>query len=390
MGFFSRFFGGGDSIETREISICEIKNLFDAAADYTARKLAFYVCVNMVANALGLCEFKTYQGGKETKRGIYWTWNYEPGINENRSIFLHKLVDRLYSTNNALIVPTRMADGLERFAVADDWELPESQVTRENEYRAVRVDDMVFRKTFRESEVLRLKLNATAMEPVIRLLGQSWNDMVNAARRNYAWDKGKHWKVHIDQMASGADSFDANFARMIQEQVKPFLESDAAILPEFDGYKYEEVVSSGSSTATADLRTLVEDIFNLTAMGFGIPAVLVNGKVESTKDANSRFLTYVIDPLATQLQEEITRKVYGFEDWSRGDYLVVDTSTILHYDLFAEAANFEKLVGSGGFSINDLRTATGQATINEPWADKHYLTLNIKPIEQVAAPAEDA
>ena len=47
---------------------------------------------------------------------------------------------------------------------------------------------------------------------------------------------------------------------------------------------------------------------------------------------------------------------------------------------FANAANVEKLVGSGGYSINDVRRAAGQAPIPEPWADEHFMTLNISPM----------
>ena len=52
--------------------------------------------------------------------------------------------------------------------------------------------------------------------------------------------------------------------------------------------------------------------------------------------------------------------------------------------MFANAANVEKLVGSGAFSVNDVLRAANQATINEPWADEHFLTLNIARILEAA------
>ena len=111
--------------------------------------------------------------------------------------------------------------------------------------------------------------------------------------------------------------------------------------------------------------------------------MLVNGTVEGVKDAQQRFLTGCIDPICDQLSEEGTRKRYGYDGWSRGDYLRVDSSAIIHFDLFANAANIEKLVGSGAFSLNDVLRAAGQATINEPWADEHYMTKNIGLVEEL-------
>lgn len=65
--------------------------------------------------------------------------------------------------------------------------------------------------------------------------------------------------------------------------------------------------------------------------------------------------------------------------------MMVDTSSILHFDIFGNAANIEKLVGSGAFSINDVLKAAGQSEINEDWASQHFLTKNIGVIEDVAA-----
>lgn len=78
------------------------------------------------------------------------------------------------------------------------------------------------------------------------------------------------------------------------------------------------------------------------------------------------------------------RKRYGVDMWKKGNYLQIDTSTVAHFNLFAEAASIEKLVGSGTFTINDIRRAAGQPTINEPWANQFYLTKNIATMNSVA------
>lgn len=124
-----------------------------------------------------------------------------------------------------------------------------------------------------------------------------------------------------------------------------------------------------------DITTLYQDIFTFTANAFCIPPVLLLGKVQGTQDAVGRFLTACVDPLADQLSEEITRKLYGFEEWQNGSYLRVDTSTINHFDLFANAPNVEKLIGSG-YSYNDVQRAASMPQIDEPWANEHFLTKN--------------
>ena len=59
----------------------------------------------------------------------------------------------------------------------------------------------------------------------------------------------------------------------------------------------------------------------------------------------------------------------------------IDTSAIMHFDLFGNAANIEKLVGSAAFSINDVIQAAGMPKINEDWADQHFVTKNFETMD---------
>ncbi len=361
------------------------KELLAAAQEYQVRELAFWTCVDMIANAIGRCEFRTYRAGAEVKEEDYYLWNVEPNVNQNSTAFLHKLVAQLCKQNEVLVVNPRQRDGHAALVVADSFEQPETAVTRMAEYRQVTVENFTFRKTFREDDVIHLRLNHMNLTPVIEGLYRSYYKMVDAAVRSYQWGSGQHWKVHVNQMNEGDPEFQATFMRMIEDQVKPFLESNGGILPEFDGYEFTSVGGGDSRVKqdTRDIKALVEDIFDFTARTFLIPPVLVKGEVEATKDANERFLTYCIDPICEQLQEEINRKFYGYERWRAGEYVQVDSSSILHFDLFANANAVEKLVGSGAFSINDVLRAAGQPAIDADWANQHWMTLNISTMADV-------
>ena len=197
------------------------------------------------------------------------------------------------------------------------------------------------------------------------------------AQRDYTWGHGQHWKVHIDQIAAGGDDFSSNISKMISEQVKPFFETDSSVLPEFDGYTYERISSEAKDTR--EIKNLIDDIYANTARAFLIPPPLVTGNVAGLDDANSQFLTYCIDPICRQIENEINRKCYSFADYAAGTRVICDSSTIMHFDIFGSAAATEKAVGSGAFTINDVRRAAGQPVINEDWADRSYMTKNLGP-----------
>lgn len=368
----------------------ECAELYEAAREYQIRELCFWVCVDMIANAIGRCEVRTYRNNTEVFDREYYMWNVEPNVNQNSTAFWHKTIAKLCQDNESLIVSTRKRDGYDAIVVADDWQLKNSYPAKQNEYNGVVVGDMIYDKTFREGEVLHLQLRHMNLKPVLDGMYQSYLRLVNAAMQTYEWERGHHWKVHVSQMAQGDPKFLENFQAMIRDQIRPFLDSRGAILPEFDGYKYEDVGGSrtGALSDTRDIRSMVEDIFDFTARSFQIPAILISGKIEGVDNATNRFLTNCVDPICDQLQEEITRKRYGFDGWKSGSYARVDSSSIQHFDMFANAANVEKLVGSAAFTVNDILRAAGQPAIDEPWANQHFLTKNIAEMGSVVRALE--
>ena len=374
--------------QTKNVEVnCKI--FWEAAQEFQIRNLCFNVCKDMIANAMGKCEFKTYKDGEENKGAEYYLWNIEPNTNQNSTAFIHKFIDRLYTNGEALIIATRGSGTKEMLAVADYFDPPDIYPAKPNTYTGVTVGSFTYNKTFYENEVMHLTLPNKDVKKVIDGMYACYYQMVDAAVKAYTWGQGQHWKVHVNHLAQGKEGWAEAFQEMIQAQVKPFIESNGAILPEFDGYNYVDVGGTNrSGSTTRDIKAMIDDIFDFTAKAMLIPAVLAGGKVESTGDANSRFLTYCIDPLCDQLQEECNRKRYGFEAWKKGNYMQIDSSRIIHFDLFANAANVEKLVGSGLFTLNDILEAIGRTPINETWANKHFMTKNMAALTEVLKPAE--
>ena len=366
------------------------QELWDAVQEYRLRELAFHVCVNMIANAVGKCEFLTFRNNKPIREGEYWLWNVEPNVNQNSTAFLHKLIYQLYSHNEALVIATKRRSGEEMLVVADSFHQEHHYPQKMNEYTQVTVGEVAYQKTFRENEVLHFRLNHKNVKPVLDAMTSSFNRMMQLAVKNYGWSAGKHMKVHVSQTSQGDEESQNQLRDILNNQVKPFFNSDSALLPEFDGYDYQEFPAKTSTPTTRDIRSLADDIFDFTARGLLIPPVLIFGDVAGTQDAMTRWLTTGIDPLCDQLQEEINRKRYNVTLFSQGTYLKIDTTTIIHFDMFTNAAAVEKLIGSGAFSIDDVLEAAGKPAIGEPWSKAHWLTLNISPIEEAARPVNSA
>jgi hypothetical protein len=222
---------------------------------------------------------------------------------------------------------------------------------------------------------------------VYQAITASYMRLVQAAMKAYGWQNGQHWKVHVNQMARGDKDWLETFQTMLSNQIKPFMDADRAILPEFDGYDFVNLGEKSGSAGmkdTRDIRAMIDDILLFTARGVGVDAVLIGGSVEATGDAMRRTLTKTVDPICDQFSQEATRKRCGREDWKNGTYIRMSSAAIEHFDLFSMAANIEKLMGSG-WSFNDIRRAIGEEPIAEAWADEHFITKNFGGANEVNA-----
>ena len=88
-----------------------------------------------------------------------------------------------------------------------------------------------------------------------------------------------------------------------------------------------------------------------------------------------------MDPFAEMVSDVLTG-AYGFDNWSRGNYYRVDTSSVNHIDLIDMASNISNLVGSSVTSVNEIRDVVHLDYINAEWANKHYLTKNFVSVAE--------
>ena len=371
--FFNIFRRGGETVTREVVDCCEMLN--PDGLELQFREAAFWTCVNLIANAVGKCEVKEFRGGALARGPEWYLWNVQPNKNQNASAFWHKLISKAYAEGDALIVPEPYGSGL---VVADSFDIDDSKPVYS--YTSILIGK---RKIARltEAEVMYVRPNWKNIEPLIRKMGDSFLRLMASSMQNYLFNGGQHWKVHVDQILTGDDEWRDNFAKMMEKQIKPFLNSASAILPEMDGYTYTQVSGNSAAVKSDEVRALIASVWAETSRAFLIPSALIAGNQQDTTVANRQFLTDVIDPIARMIEQEANRKRFTPDEYLRGDKITVDTSAIVHFDIFANAANVEKIIGSGIKSVNELRAMIGDAAIQEDWADKHFMTLNIGSAE---------
>lgn len=346
-------------------------------ADIYIREMAFWSAVNIVANAVSKCEFKTFLNNKETKGREWYLWNIEPNRNQNSTVFLHKLIAQLYRNNECLVIGQNgqllVADSFSRqpYALYDDVF---SQVT---------VGDFTFNRSFNQSEVLYFKLHAINIKKVTDGLYDSYSKLITYSMSAYQKSRGTKGIFKYETLPVAGTAERAAFDALINEKIGKWLSGDNAALPLGKGQEWKELQhKTYSSESTRDIRAQIDDISDFTAKSFGIPPALLRGDVQGVADALDNFLTFCIDPLLDNLQEEINRKRSGYAGYSAGTYLKIDSKSIKHIDLLSVSTAIDKLIGSGAFCVNDIRELVGEQPIDEDWAWQHFITRNYMPFEE--------
>ncbi len=355
-----------------------------AALDYCIRDLCLWSSINMIANLISKCEFRTYAGGREVRDAEYYLWNVEPNPNQNSTQFIHKWITQLYLRNEALIVEVNGA-----LYVADSFQAT-PYALYDYQFCGVTVDNLTFGKTFLMRDVLYFRLSEKNLRTVVDAVYESYSKLLKYGTTHYQLSRGKRGILKMPQIPKGDKDAQAAFDDLQNNKFRRFFTANNAVLPLPVGYTYDDIGSKTySAETTRDIRAMIDDISDFTARGLGIPPALMRGTVEGTRDAMSTLLTVTIDPLTDMLAEEINRKRSGLAGFRKKTYLRIDTQTIQHIDLLAVATSIDKLIGSGAFCVNDIRRACGETEIDEPWAYKHVMTKNYAPSGELTGAMEE-
>ena len=357
----------------------EVEEFFNLQAELVIRNLAFETAVNLIANSISKCEFKTYLKHEEVKNQEYYLFNVEPNKNQNSSEFIHKWIHKLYEENECLIIESNG-----QLLVADTFDKKEYALF-DCQFTGVTVGEFTFNKTFMMNEVLYFKLNNKDIRKLINAMYETYGKLITYAQKSYQKSKGSRGILDISTMAQGRPDFQKTFDALMNERFKKFFESDNAVLPLFDGYKYTDTGSKTYSEGTTrDIRAMVDDIYDFTARAFQIPPALLRGDLANVSDTViNNYLTFCIDPLTDMMQEEVNRKRSGYVGFSQGTFLDIDTKAIKHIDLLNVSTAIDKLIGSGVFCINDILKLVGKQIIDEPWAWQHWITKNYSSVEDL-------
>lgn len=349
----------------------------DKAASLYFKSAALEAALSYIAGAIVKSEIKTYESNVESKGTLYRLLNCQPNPNQNASEFWTALVYKMLLQGECLVVKVR-----DSLYVADSFAIDRRWLNR-NVYEGVSVEGEQLARKFRADKAVHLSSGNTPLKLLIDGLWSDYGDIVHYAVDGFKRGSGSKYKLTIDAMQNGtrrqADRDEAD-RQDPMGALKKFMGDANSAYIQHRGVDLQQLGTQGCEGE--EVTKMRKEMFELVATICHIPPTLIFGTMTNIKDLNQAFLTYAVDPLAEQIAQEFTAKFYTPEEWAAGSYVKVDTSRINHVDIFEKSSSVSQLIGAG-FSLDEIREATGWPRINTPESQEHLITRNYAPIDEI-------
>lgn len=359
----------------------EVEAIYQSAAKVAMTDAAFRIAVNYISCAIGMSDFRVYKNGKHIpKEWNSYLWTLSPNLNTNGSAFINDLIWRMYRNDRAIVIPWKSS-----IYLADNG-TPEIHAFDQDIYRNLSVRGQSCpQNEWKASDLYVFELGNPDVSLLVRQMAEQYGALLQTASTAYRDKNAKKYKLKLDTTKVGDQEEVAAHQSYVDNNLKPFLNADSGVLPEYKNSSLEPLYqNSGQSTMSgsglsADFINLRKDCFEAVATAMKMPTSMLYGNVNNFKEVTKSFLTFTVKPVVRMMECEITRKNEAFGGWRYDNEMRIDISNIKYNDLFDAAASADKLIASSLLSPDGVLRYLGLDPIGEAWSEKHYMTKNYSP-----------
>lgn len=354
----------------------EFEDLERMFGNLQLKSLAVDKSAEFIARIFAKSEFKYLEDGKAKFSDWNYLLNVRPNKNESASDFWQKVVYRLITKNEVLIVLTKD----DQLLVADSYTRTKYAVY-DDVFEFVTCKGFTFEKRFRMSEVIFLQYNNNRLQDYISDLFSDYEKLhtrlVEALARNN--------QIRGTLKTKNNGSFDKQMRDKLQSYAdglfKSFSTKTIAIVPAQDGMEYSEHTNTtGTSNISVDeLKKLRRQFDDEVADVLGIPTALIHGDMANMENSQKMFNSYCYQSLVKKMSDGLNFALVSKWKYERNNLFVIVGEG--QKDKFALAENIDKLISSGAMTRNEVRSELGLESV--PGGDKFLITKNYQLGEQI-------
>lgn len=346
---------------------------------------AMQIGVDYIAAAVSKCEIRTFINNTEVRGNDWYLWNIKPNKNQSSTQFWTEFIHRLYFNREVLVIPIN-----KQLIIADGFS-KEVRALEATKFTGITRDGCSINRTYTTETAIYMSLdNNTCTGSLLSSVGLVMDELLKITCTHYYKEGGEHGVLYYDTAQIGTEDENNEFEQLLNEDFKKYFDSKNAVLPLYNGMKYESKFSGSSqrSSYITDVSTIIKEGFTRMAQALRVPPALMLGEAVDVGNVVKDFLTFCIDPLMDGITEAANAVMYG-KGVIEGNYLQADSSCIEHMDIFSSGGNIDKIHSNSILSVNEIRRKVGEPRINEGWADSYIQTKNYDSVETKGGSDDD-
>ena len=341
---------------------------------------ALSVVRNILSTFLSDVEWNTYKGTELIKGDEWFRFNVAPNKKETAAEFYGRLATKLIYEHCALIVETASKE----FFIADSWEFKNGKelLMKDNTFINVMIGDVTLNRTFKENDTCMF-IKAPQNDSVDMIFNSMANDFQTLKNLiSEGADKALGMKLSLTLSAQAKNKYDKKTIRAIQDVYQPLMSARNGV---FITYKGEELSDLTERQRGSEVQQVLEAVENnikvnneiLCNVGnaFGIPKKMMTGEYNTDNgDVYPMAITMFAKPFFNILSKKFTYFILTKEDVLNGSRVVADLSSIKFIDPLSLSTAIDKLIGSGAYTINEVRKKVGDDPVED--GDIRFITKN--------------
>lgn len=368
----------------------ELKEFFDVfinsgKANNYVYTLAEAHAIDLIARTIAKCEIQTFEkiNGEiqENKGDLYWTLNIRPNYMQNGTNFIYKLVTKLLTEKTVLVLINRT--NIENFLYVADSYNTDNKILEQKNFTNITVEDdegnsISLRKTYNYDNTIYYTLKNSKLKTASNNFNKNINKLLKASQNAFVKANTPKWLLKrpgqqptlVDYETGKEMTYD-DYKNKVTDGLMSEEEAIVMLSNMFD----LQNLNQGNNKNISDFENIFKKIGDTVAQQWNIPLDVFYSTTGEKSTGTDNFITMCVDLYFELLEDGFNSSLVGKKDFLKGEYIKFNRLNINHKDLIDKASGWDKLI-SNGFSFNQLCKFLGLPTINQDWADEHYITKN--------------
>lgn len=379
MADFSNVFSDNIPWQGDRATIEDFNSACDTLEVLSYRKLAIEIAVDIIANSFASANWIEYKQGKQVKGVPYGLLNVKPNKVENIHSFKKRIARKLLIDKEALIIPI----GNELY-LADKGFGREFTSFNTVTYTTVQINGFQAPKTtYSDSQVIYLTLNNSDLIAFLRAYQSDYDKVLKSATGSYQSNKLKKYYLDSDAYRAQNSKVQEDFNNLVEKNLRSFLNSTrpVSVYAKPKGYDIKQLQDSQLESAT-DVRSLMQDVFTMTANAFHIPPeIMFGGTVNQLISDN--YLMNGVYPLIDTFTSSFNGWNYSVNEIVKDTLIKPDVTSMRLIDLNTVGNFIQKVFPTGALTLGDV--ITKYLHLDKPSdeiADMRVITKNYGTVEQ--------